>query len=177
MKRNTSHRMLILAALRRGEKITPLDAWERWGCYRLGARVYELRRAGIPIDVEIWFKMIRHNKTRFACYSLKPEFRSLTPDFSRLSPSKPRKSPNKALPRDSETGQFKSANNPLTKEVAVRARVLYREGAVLRQVYQEFPDTSQWDIYTDLKEQGLLRHRGQRKDSERQLAFSELGDR
>ncbi|MBA7672729.1 hypothetical protein ES703_80916 [subsurface metagenome] len=172
MRRNTSHRLLILAALRDGFEITPWNAVEYWNCWRLGARVYELRRMGIPI-----VDLNKGTKTRFARYFLKPEFRNLAPDFSRLSPSKPRKSSDKVLPRDSDTGRFKPLNNPLTKEVAARARMLYREGAVLRQVYQEFPDTSQWDIYKDLKQQGLLRHRGQRKDSERQLAFSELGDR
>lgn len=166
------HRELILAALRRGEKITPLDAWQRWGCYRLGARIYELRRAGIPVDIE----MVRSSKARFARYFLKPEFRSLTPDFSRLSPSKPRKSPDKVLPRDSDTGRFKPLNNPPTKEILLEARVLYREGATLRQLSNRYPDTSLWLIYKDLKQQGLLRHRGQRKDSERQSAFSELGE-
>lgn len=172
MRRNTSHGVFILDALQRGEEITPFDAVERWSCWRLGARVYELRRMGIPI-----VDLNKGTKTRFARYFLKPEFRSLAPDFSRLSPSKPRKSSDKALPRDSDTGRFKPLNNPLTKEVAVRARMLYCNGATLRQIYQEFPDTSQWQIYRDLYRQGLLRHRGQRKDSEQQLAFSELGDR
>lgn len=172
MRRNISHRSLILAALRCGEEITPRDAVMRWGCWRVGARVYELRCMRIPI-----VDLNKGTKTRFARYFLKPEFRTLTPDFSRLSPSKPRKSPDKVLPRDLDTGRFKPLNNPLTKEVAARARRLYREGATLRQIYQEFPDTSQWQIYRDLYRQGLLRHRGQRKDSERQLAFSELGDR
>lgn len=39
----------ILAALRRGERLTPRDALERWGCSRLAARVWELERAGHAI--------------------------------------------------------------------------------------------------------------------------------
>lgn len=172
MSRNTSHRMLILAALREGEEITPFDAVERWSCWRLGARVYELRLVGIPV-----IDLNKGTKTRFARYYLKPEFRNLTPDFSRLSPSKPRKSPDRCLPRDSDTGRFKPLNNPPTKEILLKARRLYRKGATLRWLSNRFPDTSLWLIYKDLKQQGLLRHRGQRKDSEQQLAFSELGGR
>jgi len=168
-----SHRMLILAALRNGARITPLDALQRWGCFRLGARIWDLKRAGIRIDKE----MIGSGKTRFACYFLKPEFRNLTPDFSRISPNKLDKSSGKVFIRNSKTGRRLPTNNPLTKEIANRARAYYSEGATLREVYQEFPDISQWQIYKDLQRQGLLRHRGQRKDSGRQLVFSELGGR
>ena len=33
----------IKAALLRGEKLTPMDALRRFGCFRLGARIWELR--------------------------------------------------------------------------------------------------------------------------------------
>lgn len=33
----------ILEALKNGETLTPLGALNRFGCFRLGARVYELR--------------------------------------------------------------------------------------------------------------------------------------
>ena len=36
----------ILADLKRGKSITPLDDY---GCLRLGARIYDLKRAGHPI--------------------------------------------------------------------------------------------------------------------------------
>lgn len=42
----------ILESLQGGEKITPLDALERFGCFRLGARVYDLRKAGHDIKSE-----------------------------------------------------------------------------------------------------------------------------
>jgi hypothetical protein len=32
--------------------ITPLEALDKLGCFRLGARVFELRRSGMPIDTE-----------------------------------------------------------------------------------------------------------------------------
>ena len=38
-----SQRLQVLAALQSGERLTPRDAIARWGCYRLGARVWELR--------------------------------------------------------------------------------------------------------------------------------------
>ena len=33
----------ILSALKNGETLTPLDALNRFGCFRIGARVWELR--------------------------------------------------------------------------------------------------------------------------------------
>ena len=36
----------ILAALERGEEITPLDALRDYGCMRLGARIWELKADG-----------------------------------------------------------------------------------------------------------------------------------
>lgn len=42
----------ILAALKRGRAITPLEALNEWGCFRLAARVGELREQGHAIAVE-----------------------------------------------------------------------------------------------------------------------------
>jgi hypothetical protein len=39
----------ILAYLRRGYSITPLDALNLFGCMRLGARIWELRKKGHAI--------------------------------------------------------------------------------------------------------------------------------
>ncbi len=41
----------ILAALKRGP-LTPLEALERFGCFRLAARCHELRQQGHVIAVE-----------------------------------------------------------------------------------------------------------------------------
>ncbi len=44
-----SQAQLILEALKAGETITPIDALNRWGCFRLGARVFDLRTKGYDI--------------------------------------------------------------------------------------------------------------------------------
>ena len=40
----------ILAYLRAGHRITALDALELFGCFRLAARIHELRREGWAIE-------------------------------------------------------------------------------------------------------------------------------
>jgi hypothetical protein len=40
----------ILAHLRAGNRLTALDALERFGCFRLAARIHELRREGWAIE-------------------------------------------------------------------------------------------------------------------------------
>jgi hypothetical protein len=39
----------ILGYLRTGAELTPLDALQRFGCFRLAARINDLRKAGYPI--------------------------------------------------------------------------------------------------------------------------------
>ena len=41
---------MILDALLRGETLTPLDALKKYGCFRLGARIWDLRHSGYQID-------------------------------------------------------------------------------------------------------------------------------
>ena len=43
----------ILSTLRHGEEITQLDAWGRFRCSRLAARINDLRAAGHPIVSEL----------------------------------------------------------------------------------------------------------------------------
>lgn len=43
----------IRAHLERGLPITPLGALHSYGCFRLGARIYDLRREGMPIEREM----------------------------------------------------------------------------------------------------------------------------
>ncbi len=43
----------ILDALKRGETLTPLDALRRFGCFRLGARIWDLKKAGHEIDMRL----------------------------------------------------------------------------------------------------------------------------
>ena len=40
----------ILAHLKAGLSITPLDALEMFECFRLGARIFDLRERGVDID-------------------------------------------------------------------------------------------------------------------------------
>jgi hypothetical protein len=41
---------MIRAHLESGREITPIDALEHYGCFRLAARINDLRRAGLPIE-------------------------------------------------------------------------------------------------------------------------------
>jgi hypothetical protein len=56
----------ILAFLKKGKKITPLDALDRFQCFRIASRVNELREQGYNIKTE----MIKRNGKRYAQYSL-----------------------------------------------------------------------------------------------------------
>ena len=40
----------ILTALKAGKRLTPVDALNDFGCFRLGARIYDLRREGHAIE-------------------------------------------------------------------------------------------------------------------------------
>jgi len=57
----------ILDALKRGEKLTPMDALTRFGCFRLGARIYDLKREGHTIVTE---RITTPNGAKVARYSL-----------------------------------------------------------------------------------------------------------
>lgn len=59
---------MILDHLKQHRSITPLDALKKYGCFRLGARIYDLRAAGHQIHT----KMIEvgRAKKRVASYRL-----------------------------------------------------------------------------------------------------------
>lgn len=40
----------ILQALKSGDKITQMDALQRFGCFRLGARILEIRQMGHSVS-------------------------------------------------------------------------------------------------------------------------------
>ena len=61
-----SQNELILAYLKSGKSITPIEALNNFGCFRLGARIFELREHGNNINVET----MERNGKRFASYSL-----------------------------------------------------------------------------------------------------------
>lgn len=47
-----SQRQFVLGHLKRYGSIEPLTALREYGCYRLGARIAELRKEGYPIRTE-----------------------------------------------------------------------------------------------------------------------------
>lgn len=49
-----------------GKAITPLQALNKFGIFRLGARIYDLRRKGYNIAT----KMVRRNDKEYAQYKL-----------------------------------------------------------------------------------------------------------
>lgn len=56
----------VLDYIEKHGSITQVEAWERFQCWRLSARIEELREAGIPIVTEIK----TNGKTRWAEYRL-----------------------------------------------------------------------------------------------------------
>lgn len=45
-----SQEQAILDALKAGRELTPLEALTDFGCLRLGARIYDLKKAGVAIS-------------------------------------------------------------------------------------------------------------------------------
>ncbi len=43
---------MVLNYLKTGKILTPLEALEQFGCFRLSARIYELKNRGWPIHCE-----------------------------------------------------------------------------------------------------------------------------
>jgi len=58
-----SQKTAILTALKKRQALTPLDAWRMFGCYRLAARIADLRADGMNIVTQI--------KNGHAVYKLK----------------------------------------------------------------------------------------------------------
>ena len=57
---------MILEYMAQGHRISPLEALNKFGCLRLGARIYDLKNEGHNIIME----MVSENGKRFARYSL-----------------------------------------------------------------------------------------------------------
>lgn len=49
-----------------GRALTPLDALDKFGCFRLGARIWDLRQNGHAIEAQL----IERNGKRFCEYSI-----------------------------------------------------------------------------------------------------------
>ena len=52
--------------LENGAKITPIEALELFGCFRLSGRIYDLKRSGMKIRME----RVKRNGKHIAQYSL-----------------------------------------------------------------------------------------------------------
>ena len=64
--RDGSQEALILAHLATGAELSPLEALQRFGCLRLGARIYALRQDG----VDIVSRTVREGRKAWAAYRL-----------------------------------------------------------------------------------------------------------
>lgn len=65
---------LILDHLKANHTITPLDALRLYGCMRLGARIWDLKRLGFKIRSEIVTDVNKNGEpVRFAQYTLEDE--------------------------------------------------------------------------------------------------------
>jgi hypothetical protein len=68
MTTKTTQTIQILEYLKAGNSITPLDALRKFGCMRLGARIYDPKQDGYVINT----RMVKDEKSgaRYARYSL-----------------------------------------------------------------------------------------------------------
>jgi hypothetical protein len=57
----------ILDALLAGDQLTPMDALRRFGCFRLGARIWDLKQQGFDIHTET----VHNGEKHYARYSIK----------------------------------------------------------------------------------------------------------
>ncbi len=64
--RDGSQEAAILAYLLTGAEITPLEALDKFGCLRLGARIYALRKDGVGIVS----RRVREGRKAWAAYRL-----------------------------------------------------------------------------------------------------------
>lgn len=55
----------IKAHLESGRSITPIDALRQYGCLRLGARIFDLRKEGLPVQM----RLIKQGNKHYAEYS------------------------------------------------------------------------------------------------------------
>ena len=74
MASKQTDKQLVLEYLREHQTVTPLEAFSKLGCYRLGARIYDLRREGHAITTTMVDGTDRNgDPMRFAMYTLLAE--------------------------------------------------------------------------------------------------------
>ena len=57
----------ILNYLKTGKSLSPIDALNKFGCFRLSGRIYDLKKEGHDIETAI----VTKKKKSFAVYTLK----------------------------------------------------------------------------------------------------------
>ena len=67
MARKRTQSNQILQHLLDGNSITPIEALKKFGCFRLGARIFELRKQGFIIDTN---QVKNGEGNKFAKYTL-----------------------------------------------------------------------------------------------------------
>ena len=67
----------ILSHLESGKHLTPLDALDLYGCFRLASRVFDLRKAGHSILM----KSVTNNGKTFASYFMAVELKLQFDEF------------------------------------------------------------------------------------------------
>ena len=80
MKKKTQKER-VLKFMEEGNSITPIEALERFGCFRLAHIIWEIRK-----DRHVYTRMIKHPKygTKFAEYSFKKHEEEIVPDVNDL---------------------------------------------------------------------------------------------
>lgn len=70
MNLKTTQLQQVKAYLKRYGSITPYEAMHNLGVYRLGARIYDLKKSGVAIRTKRKAVRSRNGVARVACYSL-----------------------------------------------------------------------------------------------------------
>lgn len=68
MNRKNPQLIRIRKHLEAGNSITPLQALNKFSCFRLGARIYDLKELGLKIKTEMVYDKVHGSK--YAMYSL-----------------------------------------------------------------------------------------------------------
>ena len=68
---------LILAALLKGESLSQLEALQRFGCMRLGARILEIKKRGYDVEA----RAVSNGEKHFVRYRLRVPPPQLPPAF------------------------------------------------------------------------------------------------
>jgi len=61
----------ILEYMRKNGSITPLEALHHCGCFRLGARIFDLKDMGVPIETVMVYENQNGKRTKYAKYWLR----------------------------------------------------------------------------------------------------------